>query len=152
MHIQKFSFMVVLPIACASVSEDGQWVGSEEVDVPSESQEVAEASETTGASEAFAFFEGSPNGETESQADGVGTIRQPLTGTHKVCSVVNPNNWRVAMVVDDGWGDSTCRSLCTSFSGGRIQKGCLFNTGFSFGSQSSSCSTSGSDPSPNCGW
>jgi hypothetical protein len=96
----------------------------------------------------------SPNDDASAapgpQDEHLGQTVQALTGRHKVCSAVAPGNYRDSIEVDDNWSITTCvgwvQSVNAGLSGSTGQLGCLFDNGFSWGSQGFGV------PSPNCGW
>jgi hypothetical protein len=71
----------------------------------------------------------------------------PITGTHKICSVVTPGNWRDTLVVPQGWTSSDCNSYRSSVSASAYQLGCITNSTYYWGNPG------GADPNPNpCNW
>jgi hypothetical protein len=75
-----------------------------------------------------------------------GQTTQALTGAHKICSAITPENWRDTIEVEDAWSMSTCRNWAGSIGAPQWQVGCVFDNGFSWGG------TNGGAPSFNCGW
>src|ERR1044071_9264807 len=70
----------------------------------------------------------------ESSSDGhAAQVTQSLTGNHKVCSAVDPSNFRDSIEVDDGWSTTTCLGWTHAVGASEWQMGCLFNNGFSWG-------------------
>jgi hypothetical protein len=90
--------------------------------------------------------DGAPSGPGEP----AGQTVQALTGVHKVCSAIAPGNYRDSIEVDNNWSITTCVGWVHSVNGGLPdstgQLGCLFDNGFSWGSQGFGV------PSSNCGW
>ena len=149
MRVRGWTYIVSLAAACSSGPEDS--AASAEAAF---AEEVVNAA-IAGGAESDGDFSVVGNIEEDGMdehGDGIQTVRQAITGTHKVCSVVNPNHWRVSLVVDDGWGSNTCQQLCSQFSGSRVQLGCVFDNGFSFNSLNLCSGTVFGVPSPNCGW
>ena len=75
-----------------------------------------------------------------------GQTTQALSGTHKLCSAITPNNWRDTIEVEDAWAKSTCQSWASSIAAPQWQVGCVFDSGFSWGG------VNGGTPGVNCGW
>src|SRR3954468_4113323 len=86
----------------------------------------------------------------EASGDHTGQSVQALTGVHKVCSAIVPSNYRDSIEVDNNWSITTCigwvQSVNAGSPGSTGQLGCLFDNGFSWGSQGFGV------PSPDCGW
>src|ERR1700704_1889785 len=61
-----------------------------------------------------------------------GQATQALTGTHKICSAITPENWRDTIEVEDAWAMSTCRNWASSIGAPQWQVGCGFDNGFSW--------------------
>ena len=140
-------------VACSAVSEDGEWVVPSEADVEPTGAEGTETTLLPDEDPLLQQDQQESSGDSDEEAAGVQTIRQAITGTHKICSVVNPDHWRTATVVDNAWARNTCQALCVQFSGTRVQLGCLFNNNFSFGAMGN-C-TGGPPPAPldnSCQW
>lgn len=68
------------------------------------------------------------------------------TNATKLCSVVDPGNWRDTFTVPATWQAYNCQNFQNSTAARLYQLGCTFPYGFSFGS------TNGGVPNPNCGW
>jgi hypothetical protein len=90
--------------------------------------------------------DGNEPAETASPGEHTGQTTQALTGLHKVCSAITPDNWRDSIEVDDGWSGTTCHGWAASISASQWQLGCLSTSGFSWGY------VNGGIPSSNCGW
>lgn len=75
----------------------------------------------------------------------VAETSQALTGTHKVCRAIAPNNWQDTTIVPNAWNMGMCQKWATVLGGASWQVGCIFDTGYSWG-------VNGVVPAKNCGW
>lgn len=64
----------------------------------------------------------------------------------KLCSAVLPGNWRDTVMVPSTWTKTTCADYKTQQAATNYQLGCIFDTGFSWGT------IDGGIPLSNCGW
>jgi len=75
----------------------------------------------------------------------LGTVNAQTGGT-KLCSAVEPGNFRDTISVSSAWSAGTCQNYANSVRAQQYQLGCTFSNAFSWGS------ANGGTPNPNCGW
>jgi len=77
----------------------------------------------------------------------LGSVAQPLTGTHRVCNVAGASVWRDSLVVPSTvfWTPAACQAYCRQIGGAQVQLTCMTSTGMSSPGTTSICSV-GSPP------
>ena len=82
----------------------------------------------------------------EPEAFKLGTTATTAKPGSKVCSVIDPGNWRDTFNVVDSWKRETCEAFAKKMAAKTFQLGCLYDGGIDFGA------AGGENPLPNCGW
>jgi hypothetical protein len=95
----------------------------------------------------------------EGDPEETASTTQALEGAHRLCSVVQPGNYRDTLVVPNGWFRNTCRLYAVQTSTSNYQLGCMgvpsvgTDNGVIWGPLVASSNTNPSPPSPNiCNW
>jgi hypothetical protein len=139
---------LVLLAGCASGSGDGQ---ESTAPVREGSEDQARAAEH--GSEKTGPVEGTSENEATDPKElaliEIGAARFALTGTHKLCSIYVPGNWRDTVVVPNGWSRTRCATDWRAHNGATTAVlGCLTNGTFSFAALSGTAAP----PDNSCGW
>ncbi len=69
----------------------------------------------------------------------------------KVCSAIDPSNFRDTVIAGKDWTAETCQSYAAAIAAPNHQLGCITNDGFVFGAAGDAL-TLATVPNPNCGW
>lgn len=95
-----------------------------------------------------------PSNGDAPDAPQLGVARQALTGTHKLCSVIDNGNFRDSFIVPNGWDSNDCKQFCITAQADVIQLGCVVDNGFIMSAGTAGCNAGGIPlPNPNpCGW
>src|SRR5262249_48038521 len=71
----------------------------------------------------------------------------------KVCSVVQPGNWRDTVIAGPNWNGYMCNNFRIGEGAANYQLGCITSNGYVFGRGSNQPYDWGALPNPNyCGW
>lgn len=84
-------------------------------------------------------------------SEDLGSSSQSLTGTHKICSAVDPNRWRDTISVPNSWTRIRCAHFAISVGVDYYQIGCTGST-YAWGSMVTLSGTPTLPPGNSCGW
>jgi hypothetical protein len=75
-----------------------------------------------------------------------------LEDGQKVCSVVDPNNWRDSMIVPKSWTAKQCQNYQEETRAVNHQLGCAFRDELVLGEQVGNLAQLAMPPARDCGW